>query len=188
MTALVKSGSRFVSRTRSNTKAMSTAPLNSTRNALPTKTRKTSIALLNQVLADFSDLASQFRNAHWNVRGPQFYPLHELFERLAGQVEEPIDGIAERATALGGIVGGSLREAAELTRLPKFPESAQGLDLVQALAQTVSVAANHVRAEIDIADDAGDAGTADLLTELSQNLDKALWLLEAHGPAASGKG
>lgn len=167
------------------TKAMSNGSLNPTRNALAAKTRKTSIALLNQALADFSDLASQFKNAHWNVRGPQFYTLHELFERLAGQVEEPIDEIAERATALGGIVGGSLRQAAVLTRLPKFPESAQGLELVQALAQTVSVAANQIRAEIDVADEAGDAGTADLLTELSQNLDKALWLLEAHGPAAS---
>lgn len=164
---------------------MSNGPLNPTRNALSAKTRKVSIDLLNQALADFSDLASQFRNAHWNVRGPQFYTLHELFERLAGQVEEPIDEIAERATALGGVVGGSLRQAAEITRLPKFPVAAQGLELVQALAQSVSVVANLIRAEIDVADEAGDAGTADLLTELSQNLDKALWLLEAHAPGAS---
>lgn len=165
---------------------MSTSRLHPTRNSISAKSRRTVIALLNQVLADFTDLASQFKNAHWNIRGPQFYQLHELFERLADQVEEPIDELAERATALGGEVGGSLRQAATQTRLPKYPNEAQGLDLVRELAQTVSVAANHVRAEIDQADDAGDPGTADLLTGLSQNLDKALWLLEAHltGPDA----
>lgn len=154
--------------------------MNPTRISLNPKARATLAALLNQHLANLTDLVSQLNTAHWNVRGPHFHSLHKAFEEVAEMVEEPIDELAERITTLGGKAAGTVRAAASASSLPEFPATAQGLELVAGLAGTVAVCANAVRADIERAEDAGDAGTADLLTGLSQTLDKVLWLLEAH--------
>lgn len=73
-----------------------------TRIDIPVEQREKLIALLNQHLADTLELHSQIKQAHWNVKGPQFYQLHELFDDLAEEVEDHVDEIAERATALWG--------------------------------------------------------------------------------------
>src|SRR5688500_4004246 len=88
-----------------------------TRIDLPVDGRKKLIALLNQHLADTFDLYGQAKQAHWNVKGPQFHQLHELFDDLANQVREYVDLIAERATALGGTALGTIRMAAAASRL-----------------------------------------------------------------------
>ena len=71
----------------------------STRNDLGVEVREKATALLNQHLADASDLHSQTKRAHWNVKGMHFFQLHELFDTLADEVEEYADLIAERAIA-----------------------------------------------------------------------------------------
>lgn len=161
---------------------MSTHPLHATRIALSAKARKNLVQILNNHLADLTDLVAQFKNAHWNVRGPHFFSLHEGFEKIAGLIDAEIDGLAERITTLGGVAQGSLREAARNTRLPDYPAQAQGLELVAALAEAVSLSANALREDVAAAESAEDPGTADLLTGLSEVLDKALWFLEAHVP------
>ncbi len=73
-----------------------------TNNELAQETQAThaaAIALLNQHLADMADLYSQIKQAHWNVKGMQFFQLHELFDRLADEVRNHVDLIAERSTA-----------------------------------------------------------------------------------------
>ena len=152
-----------------------------TRNQLPATTRAHSVALLNQTLANLSDLHSQTLQAHWNVRGRHFYQLHKLFEFLADEVDKPIDGVAERAMALGGSAQGTVRLAAKASQIPEYP--ARELDdfgHVAALAERYAIAANAVREAIDAADKTGDRDTADLFTAISRALDQALWFLEAH--------
>ncbi len=152
-----------------------------TRNGLPRKARQQVVTILNQVLADLSDLYSQTKQAHWNVRGPYFYPLHKLFDDLAESVEQHIDPLAERITALGGVARGTIRQAAAGSRLKDFPTEAAGdLAYVTALVDRFAQVGNAVRQAIEDTDEAGDADTADLLTGLSQDLDKSLWFLEAH--------
>jgi starvation-inducible DNA-binding protein len=163
---------------------MSADSLNPTRIAIAEPSRKKLAQVLNHHLADLLDLAGQLKNAHWNVRGPHFYSLHKAFEEIAGMIDEEVDDLAERITTLGGTAQGSTREVARNTRLPDYPAKVQGLDLVAALAEAVSLSANALREDIETAEAAGDPGTADLLTGLSQVLDKALWLLEAHTPSA----
>jgi len=159
---------------------MSNAKLHATGNDLPAKARKQSIALLNQALADLSDLYSQTKQAHWNVRGRKFFMLHELFDKLAGVIEEHLDDIAERATALGGEARGTVRMAAQASKLPEWPARLADQDaFTKALTQRFVLAANSIRAAIDTSAGAGDADTADLLTGVSRELDKALWFLEA---------
>jgi starvation-inducible DNA-binding protein len=148
---------------------------------LSAATRVAMIGLLNQELADTSDLYSQTKQAHWNVKGIHFYQLHLLFDQLAEKRQGEADELAERATELGGYALGTVRMAAASSRLPEIPTSIDaGVDYVQALVERYGIHANTMRDAIDKADEAGDKDTADLFTEISRELDKDLWFLQAH--------
>ena len=154
-------------------------------NDLPAKTRAVSVDTLNQALADLSDLYSQAKQAHWNVRGPSFFTLHKLFDDVAESAEEPLDDIAERIVQLGGIAQGTVRMAAKNTALPEFEVSDKAADAdplayAKTLAARFAACAKSIRAAIDATAAAGDADTADLLTGVSRALDKSLWFIEAH--------
>lgn len=148
---------------------------------LPLQTRDAMARLLNARLADTIDLALQIKQAHWNVKGPNFIALHELFDKLHDEAEEHYDTIAERVTALGGTAYGTAPTVAEKSTLPGYPtDIADGHDHVKALAASYATLGKSVRAAIDAAAGAGDADTADLFTGMSRSLDKTLWFLEAH--------
>lgn len=155
--------------------------LHPTRIGLSKKTRESVIALLQARLADAMDLAAQTKHAHWNVKGPNFIALHELFDQLHGDLDAPIDDLAERIAALGGVANGDIRHAAKQSSLPAYPkEVVAGRDHLNALADAWAAFGTGVRKAIDDADKAGDADTADLFTGVSRLADKNLWLLEAH--------
>ena len=158
-----------------------TKNLRKTRNDLPAKTRAAMVDLLNQQLADAIDLRMQTKAAHWNVKGPQFIALHELFDTLAEELEEYIDTTAERAVSLGGTAHGTVRAAAKASNLPEFDVGEQeGMAVVAALSDRYAATAKAVRNAIDEADNADDVDTSDLFTAFSRWLDKSLWFLEAH--------
>ncbi|MEA2524375.1 MAG: starvation-inducible DNA-binding protein [Thermomicrobiales bacterium] len=148
---------------------------------LPAKTREAMVDLCNQQLADSLDLYSQAKQAHWNVKGKDFFQLHALFDALATNVLGHVDLIAERATALGGYATGTARMAAATSALPEYPSDAvDGPDHVRALVERFAAYAASTREAIDAAADAGDQSTADMFTEVSRQTDKDLWFLEAH--------
>ena len=148
---------------------------------LNAEAREQMIALLNQQLADTFDLYSQTKQAHWNVKGPDFIQLHEFFDELATGVLAYVDLIAERATTLGGTALGTARMASAATRLDEYPATFfNGMASVEALVARYAALAASSRAAIDTADEADDKDTADLFTEISRGLDKSLWFLEAH--------
>jgi starvation-inducible DNA-binding protein len=156
-----------------------------TMNDLSAKIRAFSVDALNQVLADMSDLYSQTKQAHWNVRGPAFHMLHKLFDEVAEMVGEPVDDIAERVVQLGGFAQGTVRMAAKNSGMPEFEVSAEAaaadpLAFAKVLAARYAACAKSVREKVDSTAAAGDADTADLLTGVSRALDKALWFIEAH--------
>lgn len=151
-----------------------------THNDLDAKIRQSMVEQLNQQLADSFDLYSQTKQAHWNVKGMHFRSLHLLFDDLAEHLEHQIDEIAERATALGGKALGTARMAVQNSRLPEYPDVVEGQDHLQALVERYAAHAQCTREAIDQADEQGDADTADLLTDISRQLDKDLWFLEAH--------
>ena len=144
-------------------------------------TRETIIELLNARLADSIDLKSQAKQGHWNLKGMNFIALHELFDQVATDIEEYTDTIAERVTILGGTAEGTVRVSAEKSRLSQYPmEITDGRDHVEALSSALAEFAKQTRANIDDADHAGDAVTADLFTEVARGTDKLLWFVEAH--------
>jgi starvation-inducible DNA-binding protein len=155
--------------------------LHPTRNDLPAATRERVIALLNQNLADTLDLQLQAKQAHWNVKGPSFIALHELFDKVADVAEAGADMLAERITALAGTAEGTLQVLAKRSRLAPYPlDIYRGRDHVAWLADALSAVGKSARLAIDEAGKAGDQDTADLFTEISRDLDKQLWFVEAH--------
>lgn len=159
--------------------------MNRTKNDLAEKIRTEMIQLLNARLSDTIDLQLQTKQAHWNVKGPSFISLHELFDKLAEEVEDHVDLIAERVTQLGGVAYGTVQVVQSKTQLPPYPTDIfEGPAHVAALSDSYAALAKAVRAAIDVADEAGDKDTADLFTGISRGIDKALWFIEAHIQAA----
>jgi starvation-inducible DNA-binding protein len=143
------------------------------------------IALMNQRLASAVDLQMQMKQAHWNVKGPSFIGLHELFDKVAESVEGYVDQIAERIVQLGGVAEGTVRMAAASTRLTEYsPEISEGLAHVEGVARALSTFGEEARDTIDEADELEDADTADMFVEISRGIDKWLWFVEAHSQAA----
>jgi starvation-inducible DNA-binding protein len=144
-------------------------------------TRKKVARFLNERLADAIDLGAQTKHAHWNVKGASFIALHELFDKVAENVEEHVDELAERITALGGTAYGTIATAARTTTLRPYPEEiTEGMAHVDALSAALADFGKKIRKGIDQTGEWGDADTADLLTGISRDVDKYLWFLEAH--------
>jgi len=155
--------------------------MHKTKNDIAKTVRTRMIDLCNARLADALDLASQAKQAHWNVRGPQFAALHELFDKTAALFVEQADEIAERAAALGGIVEGTLRQAARKSALAEYPSGlVDGKEHVDALSSAIAAFAREARKAITEATKQDDAVTADLFTEIAGAADKQLWFVEAH--------
>ena len=146
--------------------------------------REKLIGILNQSLADSIDLVYQAKQAHWNVKGPNFIALHELFDRVATELDTHVDDIAERITSLGGVALGTVRLSAENSSLAEYPhEITDGTAHVDALSTALSDFGKNARKNIDATDEIGDKDTADLYTGISRNVDKLLWFVEAHNQA-----
>ena len=152
-----------------------------TKNDLPETTRVKAIELLNARLADCIDLQTQTKQAHWNVKGPNFIALHELFDKVNEDVEDYVDDIAERAVQLGGVAEGTASMAAKRSSLAGYPATTvDGRSHVEALSSALAAFGAAARKAIDQCDKLGDPDTADLFTEVSRGIDKWLWFVEAH--------
>jgi starvation-inducible DNA-binding protein len=153
---------------------------------LASNVRAAAIDELNAALADSVDLSAQLKQAHWNVKGPNFIALHKLFDEITVNAREWTDTIAERVTALGGTAVGTITESVKRTRLPAYPiDISAGQDHIAALTTALSTYGKHIRAAVESTTELGDAGTADLFTGISRGVDQYLWFVEAHAQAAS---
>ena len=155
--------------------------MHSTKIDLPEATRVRAIEILAPRLADAIDVKLQAKQAHWNVKGPSFIALHELFDEVAGEADDWADELAERIAALGGFAEGTLQAVGRRTSLAPYSLTiSEGAQHLAALSSALAHFGREIRASIDHATKLGDAGTADLFTQLSREVDKQLWFLEAH--------
>ena len=155
--------------------------MNPTKNDMPVKTRTAMGALLNSALAHLINLQLCAKQAHWNVKGPHFIALHKLFDDVYETLNEPIDNTAERIVGLGGIAEGTLTAVMSKSKLPPYPLGiTTGHEHVEALSDLFATVGKVIRASIAAAAQEDDAGTADLLTGISRELDKQLWFIESH--------
>ena len=152
-----------------------------TKNDLPETTRRQMIDLCNARLADAIDLQTQTKQAHWNVKGPDFIALHELFDKVNGDVEDYVDLLAERAVQLGGAVEGTARSVAKRTTLPEYPvKGGSGRQHVDALSSALAAFGKLIRTAIEESARVNDEDTNDIFIEISRGVDKWLWMVEAH--------
>ena len=155
--------------------------MHSTKNDLPLKTRVKVIAVLNEILASALDLKLRTKQAHWNVKGADFIAVHKLLDDVAGAVEEITDLIAERATSLGGGAEGLVPHVQGRSKLGAYPQDIfESRDHLDAITTSISEFTRITRGAIDKTTAWKDAATADLFTEVTRDLDKHLWFLEAH--------
>jgi starvation-inducible DNA-binding protein len=152
----------------------------------PESRRVAVAALLNRQLADLLDLRLQAKQAHWNVKGPQFAALHALFDEVVDELDSLADVVAERAVVLGGTARGTLQVLNADSRLEPYPlEILCGNDHLWALSAALAKVAGTSRAAIREAETTGDAGTVDVLTQVSREVDTLLWKVEAHLPVGA---
>ncbi len=148
---------------------------------IPESTRRASIELLNKTLAATLDLWSQIKQAHWNVKGMNFYQLHILFDEIAKVAYEYIDMVAERITAIGGEAHGTVRQSATKSFLPEYPTlPISEKDHIIALAERLAAYGKHIRDGIAKTNELNEPTTNDLYIEISREIDAKLWFIEAH--------
>ena len=157
------------------------AKMNRTLHGIPEETRGQIADVFNARLADSLDLYYQVKQAHWNVKGPSFIALHELFDEIAGAMSDNSDLIAERVVQLGAVAEGTVQVVNDATSLKPYPPNlVDQTETVQTLAAAMADFGNKLRADIDKVDELGDADAADILTEISRSVDKYVWFVEAH--------
>jgi len=157
-----------------------------THNTLSENIRGQAVDLLNRHLAAAIDLHAQVKQAHWNVRGPAFIAIHELFDKVSTEVEEFSDMLAERAGALGGTAHGTVQTVAKETFLKPYKLGiASEKDHVEAISSALAAFGESLRESIKESDDFGDPVTADLFTQLARSVDQQIWFIESHLPQKS---
>ena len=162
-----------------NAKTRSTE--HATKNDLPADTRQKVCDLLNARVADGIDLFYAVRTAHFNVKGPSFGALHELFEKIYTAIDEFVDVMAERVVQLGGVAQSTVRIAAERSNLEEYPtDLVGGLDHCEAVSDRLAAFGKLLRQNIDDCEEANDKDSSDMLIDISREIDKFLWMVEAH--------
>jgi len=134
---------------------------------------------VSRVLADSYSLYLKTHNFHWNVTGPMFNSLHNMFEEQYTELATAIDEIAERIRALGERAPGSYSEYQKLTSIPEEAGTPEAMEMVRQLVRDHETVARTAREVFALADEADDEPTADLLTQRMQIHEKTAWMLRS---------
>lgn len=158
-----------------------TSPSFPSRVALEPGARGRLIDTLNVALATGIDLTMQVKQAHWNIKGPQFFARHELFDKLAKRLRKITDELAERAATLGGYAKGTVRLSSSLSTLPEYDLAASdGRQHVKVLVDRFAAFAELLRVATREAEKLEDAATVDLYAGALRGVELDLWFLESH--------
>ena len=158
---------------------MKTELLTAPASALAAGRRAEIIAELNANLAYLTDLHVSSKQAHWNIHGPNFAGLHELFDTIASAAREYGDLVAERVLALRGTAHGTIADVASMKEIGTFPTDEQGWEkLTQLMHDRLIKAAERMRRSAASMDD--ELATQDIYIEVIRGLEKWAWMLEAH--------
>ncbi len=133
---------------------------------------------VKEVLADTYFLYLKTQNYHWNVTGPNFKSLHELFEKQYKELAKAVDLLAERVRALGEFAPASLKAFASLSDIKEETrEGISSVDMLKQLAKDHDSVLASIRKSLAIAQEEGDDATADILITRIEVHDKSKWML-----------
>ncbi len=146
-------------------------------------TAKKMADLLNANLASLIDLSMDSKQCHWNLQGTGFIGVHQLLDETYARLTEAFDTVAERIVILGHKANGISKRVVEDSILETYPTDITKVDEhVRELTNRYKTVAAKLRDAIEVAGDAGDEDTADLLTEVSRTIDKDAWFIGANAP------
>ena len=134
---------------------------------------------LHQLLADFQVHYTNLRGLHWNIKGRGFFTLHEKFESMYNDTAEKVDEIAERILTLGGVPENRFSQYLTQSSVAEVSNMSCGRKAIQLVLDTYKTFIEKERAIIDLANDANDAVTADMLTGYLKEQEKTVWMLVA---------
>jgi starvation-inducible DNA-binding protein len=141
--------------------------------------REAIAAGLSRLLADTYTLYVKTHNFHWNVTGPLFNTLHQMFEQQYTELATAVDEIAERIRALGFPAPGSYAQFGDLTSIKEETGVPSAEEMIAQLAKDQEIVARTAREVFPVADRANDEPTADLLTQRMQIHEKTAWMLRS---------
>jgi len=149
---------------------------------LSERTRKESVAALNQILADTITLRDLYKKHHWQVSGATFYSLHLLFDKHNEEQNELVDEIAERIMQLGGVSLAMSADVAETTRIERPPRGREALPVqISRLLRAHELVLKEAHEEAKRANDRGDDGTNDLLvSNVIRTNEQQVWFVGEH--------
>jgi starvation-inducible DNA-binding protein len=150
--------------------------------ALPESACRQSVENLNQLLADTMTLRDLYKKHHWQVAGPTFLLLHELFDRHYKEQEALVDLIAERIQTLGGVSVAVAHDVAETTLIPRPPKGREEVPVqISRLLHAHEIVIEEARAMARLAAETDDQGTNDLLvSDVIRQNEKQVWFVAAH--------
>ena len=149
-------------------------------NPLDAGKRSKVVGMLNPLLATLADLSSQVHHAHWNVKGPDFYQKHKMFDDLYGNIDGMLDDLGERITALGGFAEGTVRMACASSMIDELVQATDSMSLVRDLIDKHALVSGKMTQLIEAIDALGDYTTANMLQDMQHTIDKNLYFLESH--------
>lgn len=134
---------------------------------------------LSRLLADSYTLYLKTHNFHWNVTGPMFSTLHNLFETHYMELATAVDEIAERIRALGVNAPGSYKQFAELSSIEEETGTPNAEGMIRQLVEGQETVVRTARSIFPLVDGANDEPSADLLTQRMQIHEKNAWMLRS---------
>ena len=134
---------------------------------------------LAQAVAETFTLYAKTQGYHWNVVGPTFHSLHEMFEEQYLELREAADTLAERMRALGALAPGSFTEFQQLATIKDHEPAADADEMVRTLTADHETISRNLRHLVEVCDDAGDPATADLVTSRLAAHEKHAWMLRS---------
>lgn len=137
------------------------------------------ISKLNQLLSSYHIFYINVRGYHWNVKGEHFFSLHMKFEELYTELQLQIDAIAERILTLGGIPLHAYSDFAQNSSVKEHKDIFDGRECVSGLVDGLNTLITEQRKLAEIAETAGDQGSADLVSEYVQAQEKMVWMYNA---------
>lgn len=144
------------------------------------KAKSAVVDQLGELLASSYTLYLKTHNYHWNVTGPMFTTLHNLFETQYTELATAVDEIAERIRALGHFAPGGYKAFGKLTSIKEAPEQPpEALEMVKQLAEGNEAVARTARKIFSTVEDAGDEVSVDLLVGRMQYHEKTAWMLRS---------
>nr|P83695.1 RecName: Full=DNA protection during starvation protein [Brevibacillus brevis]1N1Q_A Chain A, DPS Protein [Brevibacillus brevis]1N1Q_B Chain B, DPS Protein [Brevibacillus brevis]1N1Q_C Chain C, DPS Protein [Brevibacillus brevis]1N1Q_D Chain D, DPS Protein [Brevibacillus brevis] len=135
--------------------------------------------LLNRQVANWVVLYVKLHNFHWNVNGPNFFTLHEKFEELYTEASGHIDTLAERVLSIGGSPIATLAASLEEASIKEATGGESAAEMVSSVVNDFVDLVGELKVARDVADEADDEATADMLDAIEAGLEKHVWMLEA---------